>query len=269
MNKYTFILSTGRTGTLFFTRLFGTDPTRTLSLHEPPPSYHLRILSNAHSCGVISERWMLPAFMHARGKILASLGDRDYLEANNFIYGFINAIKTLTPSTIILHIVRDPRDYIRSYLNHGAWSGKKWLAAQLIPYWQPDVNYLFRDFTGATTPIVRFAAVWRHINEFIITNGQGNQNFHEFRFEDIFEKPNSGLERVIQVVGLPANRNLKSATEEKVNQSRNRRIGGWQAWSTAECRAVHQICGRLMERYGYGHETAWLKKLDGDARELE
>ena len=89
MSKYTFILSTGRTGTLFFARLFDTQQANVCAVHEPKPSYHLRIMSNAYSCGLLSERSLLSVFLSARSGIFKALGDKNYIEANNFIYGFI------------------------------------------------------------------------------------------------------------------------------------------------------------------------------------
>jgi hypothetical protein len=261
MNKFTFILSTGRTGTLFFIRLFDTKKAHVLSLHEPKPSYYLRVMSNAHSCNRISESWLLPAFLRARRTIFTKLGDRSYIEANNFIYGFMGVLKNLNPPPTFIHIIRDPRDYIRSYLNHGAWRGRKWLAANIIPYWQPDVRYLLEEINSPITPVTRFAAVWRHINDFLIKHGEGYSNYHAIRFEDIFGSAHIGLEQVIQAIDLPVSLDLNSTAKEKVNPSKNDFVSAWHTWSGEECRAIQRICSPLMERYGYGSDPTWQKKL--------
>ena len=47
MNRMIFVLSTGRTGTKFLAEYFNNNYPDITALHEPKPSYLLRLMSNA------------------------------------------------------------------------------------------------------------------------------------------------------------------------------------------------------------------------------
>lgn len=258
-----FVLSTGRTGTMFFTMLFNSFGEGAVSLHEPKPSYHLRIISTAYSHGKFPERVMLPIYLFSRRSVMQNLKpDQRYFESNNFLYGFMDVLTKLKPVPIFLHIIRDPREYIRSYLNHGAWHGIKWLAAKLIPYWQPDVHNILRRHDCKPTPINRFAAIWVHINTFLRDHGKGISTYHLIRFEDVFEPPHTGMEQLTKLVQLPASKTSNLHFDEKVNPGRLKLMSKWPKWSKEECLGVQKICGELMSQYGYGDEPDWQKKLN-------
>lgn len=71
-----------------------------------------------HLIGVISSR---------RRQLLASVSTPIYLESNPYLFGAADCLHEIFENPVIINIVRDPRDYVKSSLNHGNARGLKHL----------------------------------------------------------------------------------------------------------------------------------------------
>src|SRR5688572_22563783 len=140
MTRMIFVLSTGRTGTKFLAEYFNKNYPSITALHEPKPSYLLRLFSNAYVDGRVSADQMVSIYHRQRRHILPAIATDQYMEATGYLYGFVDVLDHITPDPIILHILRDPREFVRSAHNHGSHSGRKLLATKLVPYWYPAVQ---------------------------------------------------------------------------------------------------------------------------------
>lgn len=268
MPRVAVILSSGRTGTQFLARYFDANYTEVVARHEPPPSRWIRVLSNAAVSGALAPSRLLPLLSRFRAGRVAALGPETtlYLESNGFLYGFTEVIGELWPDASLVHVVRDPRDWIRSALAHGNDRGVKRLAGALIPYWLPDP----RRVPGAVVPerstglIGRYAATWAIVNQTIENARSSCPNYLRLRFEDLVDAQASGLRALCNHLGLPFREGGSIAPDERFNASRRKSVGSWQEWSAAECRCVEEICGPLMREYGYADQPEWLARLEAD-----
>lgn len=254
MTRMAFILSSGRTGTRFLAEFFTANFPGVLARHEPPPSYHLRVLSNASLAGIAPRSLLASALRLSRTSLLRRPPDL-YIESNPFLFGFVDVLNALSEQPIVFHIVRDPRQYVRSAINSGSSGGMKRLASTLIPFWFPDVRRLLK-LQREITPVGIFAGQWALVNRFLTEHGSRQPNYHLLKFEDIFDAENSGLRRMCLLLGLdyPGAAAAMSGSE-KVNVGRFNQIGQWQEWTPEQRQELLDVCGAMRREYGYGGES--------------
>ena len=262
MERLAFILSSGRTGTQFLAHYFDANFPGVRALHEPQPSYNLRIYSNLYTAGKVSTGRMLAVMRRSRRDIWASAPGL-YVESNPFAYGFAEPLTQLNVQPSIIHIVRDPRTYVRSAINHGSASGFKRLVSVVTPYWIPDLSAYRRQY-GPLTRVGRFASQWVHVNGAVSAVEPHYPHYHRFHFEDVFGEDYSGLKGICAALGLayPSD-DVRLSPDRKMNRSAPKHIGGWREWPAEQCRELHRICEPLMAQYGYGGEPEWEACLAG------
>jgi hypothetical protein len=263
MPKFAFILSSGRTGTKFLAEFFNANYTNVLARHEPRPSYPLRMLSNAYAAGKVSRPALIAALRISRPILQRSRGDL-YLESNPYLYGFVDALDEAinrqwrsTGKVIVIHIVRDPRTYVASAINHGGSVGIKAAATRLIPHWFPPVRRA-QGVSARPTPVEMFAGEWALVNQFVGERGRPQPGYHLLRYEDIFDEANSGLRRMCEIFGLGyPGETAPISAQEKINPARMNVIGPWDTWTEPDRAALMRICGRLMATFGYEEAPGW------------
>lgn len=257
MNERMYILSTGRTGTNFLAHYFNTHRDA-VAVHEPSASRLLRLVSNLRLAGRISKSVAQAIF-----RVLDSLNrahDVKYIESNPFIVGFADIVHITHPGSKVLHIVRDPRTYIPSIMNHSNTSGFKSLGNKYLPFW------LWRNSRAVDKPyrnqlFTRYAEYWTVANRFISEHAD-QQDYHLFRFEDVFEPPHRDLEKLEEFAGLDMSTASGEITIERpLNQSQDDALPAWAEWTDGQVMLVDDLCGELMEQYGYGEEQAWLDRV--------
>lgn len=245
--KLFFILSTGRTGTHFFENYINSTCPEHVCLHEPHPSRRFKIFSNMYLQGRISEKFVYNRYIKARRKYFKKYKNISYVESNNFMFGCLPAFSRYLPELHVLHIVRNPLDYIMSHLNHGFWTGKKKFVAKYVPYWLEDIE-------SGRDPVRLLANRWLYVNECISSYA----SFAEYmcvRFEDLFmggeEKTSDTINKVRFFLGCS---NLSTSENFKyIKKPSNISSPGKQANAlNSECVAyVNARLGVTMKNYGY------------------
>lgn len=257
-----FILSTGRTGTKFLAEYLN-NYTNVFAVHEPRPSRLLRMWSMAYLQGDVAQQKLSRILPRLRNHSFKKLGDNTiYIESNPFITGFANAFKQDFANPIIIHLVRDPREYIRSSLNYGTTAGFKGWINRNLPYFYLDSQKVY-DSKRKLSDIERVAVFWWKLNDFLNKSGEGYSYYYRIKFEDLFDEEHSGLNKILQLLDINENSASQSIDKNKqINKSglvvlKNK----WQEWDTEQCRQIDSICHELMELYGYGNEPEWIEKL--------
>lgn len=249
-------LSTGRTGTMALAEYFNASYPNVCARHEPKPSRSLRILGNRRLCGRLSREAAVEALRRARRPLERMTGGDVYLEANPYLCGFVDVLPDAFGPTRVIHLVRDPRTYIRSAINFSFARGVRGLATALVPDWslKPDrceakPPRRWREMD----PIERLAWFWNRING--VLDGAERRygaDYLRVRFEDLFDRDGTGLRGIAAWLGLPPEPALVNSMREKaVNASRRRECPGWDEWSPEARRLVVQHCGERAARYGY------------------
>ena len=263
MPRTALILSSGRTGTRFLAEYFDANFEGVVARHEPRPARSMRLASNAHLSGVLPRRAMVWMLRRKRRHHIDPIRAELYIEANPFLSGFIRVLGDVFEEPTVIHVVRDPREQVRSSLNHGTGSGLKALANRFAPYWYPDAAGILQ-LRAASGWFGRAACFWTLINRELEQGGAGCAGYHRFKFEDVFDATSSGLRAMCGALGLDyrdSTRRLDPST--RINPGRLDRLPPWREWSPEQCAELHRICSPLMCEYGYGSEPEWLERVAG------
>lgn len=269
-----FVLSTGRTGTVFVANLLeqveGID-----ARHEPKPSRVLNAWTTAYLEGKVSDKFMAAALASKRRK-LADVNKDIYVEMNNFVAGFAGAANDVFENAHIIHIVRDPREFITSLTNRGDDDGIRRLFNKYVPYWA----YLPKGVKKHDlTALNRAAYRWVAINQYLSDWGKTHpKQYHFFKFEDLFSRSDAHkIDPLLKAIGLTKSRlaglnyspqshykkprfSLLDRPIDSTNSSSRQEMAKWPDWSRSDKQKVEQICGPLMKKYGYGGEPNWPTK---------
>ncbi len=261
------ILSTGRTGTKFLAKTLQILLPQAAVFHEGGEKSRLvNILSHAQLVGIIPEKlpfyaWkmaILPGLRQAQEK------KSIYIDANNHLYVFAIMNKDLYPSLKIIHIVRDPRDYIRSHINWSRSRLKSFIANYLTPFWQPS-GFLMGDMSLSNwrdlSRLEKYAWIWVFKNRYIQQLETVNTPYLRVRFEDLFHSndPGSVLNTMLSFIDVKIEGDLNLYFNKTINASKVN-IQSWPTWNAEICKKINIICGELMELYGYGSEPDWIQK---------
>jgi hypothetical protein len=181
-----------------------------------------------------------------RTGFFAELTESVYVESNNFLAGFAESLIEEFDEPTLIHVVRDPRSYVRSAINKGAASGLKGFANRFVPFAHLDLE---RD---SDAPIIqRSARYWTLVNEHLRSVGEGYSSYHLFKYEDLFDGRSGEFQRLVGVVGAGEGVLDPRRDVEKVNQSPLDLIPPWDEWSTTQQRVLADECGEVMTRFGY------------------
>lgn len=260
------LLSTGRTGTQFFARLINKFFPEIYAVHASPYSTVINVLCNAYSaklCPRVLIKWVWKLF---KEKEISNCGSHTYIDSNNHLYQFPQLYGQLYPNLRILHIVRDPRDYIKSHLNWAKGRKKSYVANFIIPFWQPN-GFLMGEYTLIRwlrlSQLQRFAWIWCYKNNEIEKIESIGVPYCRIRFEDVFNKfDKCSFIRAIEFMGLDFNNQLVDEIKVRKNESTYTWVKKWEDWSDKDCAQVDNICGSMMKKYSYGNEALWIEKVE-------
>jgi hypothetical protein len=251
------IVSSGRTGTQFLAHYFDANHPSVVARHEPPPRTLLRIASNAHAAGALPGAALAP-LLAAKRRRVARLDADLYVESNPFLWGAVDVFREIFEDATIVHVVRDPREQVRSSLNHGTGRGRKRLAGSLVPFWYPRLP----RGPARGDWFARAAGFWCVVNEGLREQGAACTDYRLVRYEALFDSTHSGLRELCEWLGLPF-RGSGSPVDpaRRINRSQGSALGGWRSWSDEQCATLHRIAGPLMAEYGYGDESEWKQRV--------
>lgn len=240
-----FILSTGRTGTKYLAHHFNRDPD-ICALHEPPPSRGLRLWTTAYLEGAVDHSMMTDTLRRYRTGFFEKISESLYVESNNFLAGFAESLIEEFDKPKLIHVVRDPRTYVRSAINNGAASGLKGLANRFVPF-----AHLGLEPNSVHPTIQRSARYWTLLNEHLKRVGEDYAAYHLFKYEDLFHTEFDEFYRLAKVVGAGTRTLDEPGENVRMNRSTRELVPRWEDWSPDRQRVVIDTCGDLMTRLGY------------------
>jgi hypothetical protein len=257
-----FIVSTGRTGTHFFSHFFSRFLNKVVSLHEPKPD--LFYVSTNFLRGKISRelaKWMI---INSRKRYLSKVEkDGVYIESNNNLAYLLNLLEELFDSIKIVHVERNGIDVVRSYYSwevRGKWVGKTCFLShndprdRISPNWFPE-----NEFYNKYQDMTRFERVcwyWSTKNRLIKYLIDKSENGTTFKFESLFvDKDEEEWKRLFTFIkNSPVSSYKEILDYVKIassNKSRNKKIAGWEDWSVSQKKSFQLIAGDHMIECGY------------------
>ena len=231
-----FVLSTGRCGTKLLTNLFETSVDWPVH-HEPNPRmiYASRYVYENMDNGIEIRK---SSFLGGRYELLkdAYLKGKRYIETNNQITFFADAILELIPMARFIHLIRHPGDFVRSGIRRNYY----------ICHDYDDGRIRLRDneLWDSYTQIQKVGWLWNETNAIIEKwkeNNIGN-NVITVKSEHLFTDPSVFLS-ICDFVGipLPADNKINQVIERPVNVQTKGKFLKYEKWSDEDKDALQKI----------------------------
>ncbi|MCA9255761.1 MAG: sulfotransferase, partial [Phycisphaerales bacterium] len=214
------------------------------------------VWSNRYLSGRASRETLIRKYVAARKRAFADITAPIYIESNPFLHGFLDVLPDLFSPLKIVHVVRDPRTYVRSCMNFGDFRGLKKLASNYTS-WMLKPEMLSprpaRRWREMIEP-ERMAWRWNTLNREI---GRGAQllgdHYKRVRFEDVLSSDGEGLAELTRWIGLePSDHHIDHARTRRMNASRDHGFPKWDALDDDTRSAILLQTQELMSDYGYG-----------------
>jgi len=259
------IVSTGRTGTRFLAEHLQVNYPQAEAHHITERSTLLNVLSNVQLSGLMSENQLLGLWKLLKGSRFARTQKSVFVDSNNHLFAFARLASRIYPNVRIVHVVRDPRSYVRSHLNWATQRFKSRIANTFVPFWQPN-GWLIGEVSAidwiAMSKFEKFCWVWHYKNRLLAGMQVSATPYLQVRFED-FTSANDHqhhLNRILEFIGLEPT-GLNTATTKPINETKSGGFPQWPLWTAAQCQHLERWCGEQMREYGYGAEPEWLERL--------
>ncbi len=257
--KHFYILSTGRCGTTFLSKLIRINDPNMVDVHQLPDSKWLNVRANVALSNI-----------GARGRFAASLS-RKYDHAlppssadplRSVAYTFylkklLEKHQELKDEVTIIHLVRDPRDFVSSFMN---WKNRKLsgkIAHHITPFWMPEPGIIKK---WSMTKFEHFCWIWERKNRMFYEEFAWFPGYYLFMMEDL--RP--GSDQLKQLLSLVLDKSEEEIIMEikEYNSPIRKDFPYWNKWTPKQATKLHGICSDMMAEFGYGGEVAWNKLLE-------
>lgn len=295
------IASGGRTGTQFFGEVLAEIIEGSFSVHEPDllggqlrqtwerikvfGLYHMvfgriagrtgiRNLSQQYLAGRLS-RAQLCEKVHAHRAGYYGAQSADYIiESYYHWFGILEAVPEVIEHYKVIGIVRDPRTWVRSWLNFGGhFDSRDWVTRlgfeRLNPAMIGDHRYIGK--WANMSPFGRNCWHWNLIYLTIQKFVSQDENAKMYRFEDLFNdsRRTDTIRELLDFMTRFPNHTYRyrldeAALAKKRNVSDKTGFPHWSEWDPTLARQLDEICGSLMRKFGYGMEPEWRDLVQHD-----
>lgn len=239
--KVAFFVSTGRTGTDFFTKLFNKAVHNSWSRHEPKPAFRRRGYQLYSRAPTLWDKWyfMMPRKWHHQKR-----SEDWYVETNYHLFAAIPLIRSTFPDALVFHIVRDGRDVVTSWLNRWRYITN----THLTPFHVP--NDPAQAHWAKWNPLQKLAWYWKTVNRHAISQ----QPDRIIPFEELFySNPALIFEILSHFKGIQFHEDeVRQIIGEKINHSKIKFFPKYPQWPELWKRQFWEIAGDEMQRLGYG-----------------
>lgn len=238
--KTAFIASTGRTGTTFFTTLFNECVENAWSLHEPKPAFRRRgrqMISRKHK---IFEKYYFTIPRLKRHRIRQ---EEWYVEPNHHLATCYPFLRTVFPGTLIIHIVRDGRQVVTSWLNRYRYFHRQHLTPHQTGDREAEKKW------NEWNPLQKLSWYWKTINNIAYENNPDLL----IRFEDIFGEDNKAAYRILDQfdnIRYDSGK-ISELLHTKINKTKTFFFPEYDDWPSIWKQQFWEIAGEAMREYGY------------------
>lgn len=236
-----FILSMGRSGSLFLADLLNKSNTTTVR-HEPNRIDFLANFNAFHkkrSTYYYVNRFR-KQFIYFQG-INKDIGH--YGEVNSILRRHAHALKKHIPDVNLIHLVRDGRDVVRSLMPRRAFTFRDPVTKLIFPK-------KGEQYSQQWPKMSRFEKLCWY---WMVENQSLMDEIESFvRFEDVLHDYDYFYDHVLDPLDLHVPQDV---WQRKVNKPKNvtkqHIIPHWENWSKDKLDTFNNICGGLMKDFGY------------------
>lgn len=240
-----YIISAGRTGTVFLESFLNTHCPGVTAIHEPEPSRQHLMLANLRNEWGIGGGLLAWHFQKSRlGRLAAQPGD--YVEINPHLCPFTDLLPDPLRPLRVVHMVRDPASWTASMLGFKASTSFR-SVIDYIPFATP---YPVPRPTGwHSLPFAeKVLWRWRWCNSQILKLKDLTPHYCLIRYEDLFAdaaRREQALRSILSTLGLDFEVNASNAAfSERQNPAAS-------TVKPPDLAVVRRICGDLAQKLGY------------------
>lgn len=247
-----FVLSTGRAGTKTLSALLGLAH-NVLAYHEPTPKlYNLSRLSYEKLPAQPLEEVFQEAFLLARnGNLRHSLCRRKgYVETSPQVTFLGPVIARAIPRVSFIHLVRDPRDVVRSGMRRGWYRGHPYDATRIRPREGSGAHRDWRSYDAFRKNLW----LWTETNRWIIRfRRETDSAVYPLRAEDVFDSNRDVINSLFSFIGssVPPQRHITRILGRKLNAQRTGSFPEYSDWSDQMCQTLVKVAGEVAAQVGY------------------
>lgn len=253
IDRPVFFLSTGRTGTLWLSKLFS-HTQGIKSYHAPAPdlsaqncfAYELQKEESTDQQEIMDTLGHI--FLAGREQVLrySYKCQRRYLETNNHITFFAPVIAALLPQALFVHLYRHPGDFVSSGLKRGWYENDASRFRQIQPR-----DATTRELWSSYTSIQKIAWLWKETNEYIETFKQSMPGDRTFSL-DFSNMDAASIREMAQFADIPLSEaRISKRLHHRLNDQRFSQDEKYLQWSDQDREALSSICQSLADHYGY------------------
>lgn len=294
--QLTFIASGGRTGTQFFGDMLGKVIDNCHSEHEPDMfvgasrltinrirqfgfwnmvpgrllgQTGIRVIGQRFLEGDITPEATMARLSALRHAYHTRIPETLVIESYYAWWMVADRVEAIWPGARVAGILRDPRDWIASWLRHES-RRRNGALTELLPPGPLEPRRIGDDGAARLWPALdqvgRLAWEWGLIASRLDCAAAASGNVAVFRFEDIFGGDHDALASFVSFVSTHPHGprhsvgNLSTITRDIRNASSGLRYS-WQEWTDAQIAAVAHFCGPGMAAHGYGLEREWQERV--------
>lgn len=247
-----FVLSSGRTGTVFLTRTLPTHFPRLHAVHEPLGSRSTLMMANARNVIGVGRRAVRAKFRRELTARLDALPDgKQYVEVNPMLCSLTPCLAELPGPLNLIHLTREPGSWVRSMRAFRA-SGIRRHLIDWVPFANPYPAPRPEGWLSLSR-VDRALWRWRYSNEQILALQPGAARYTRLRYEDLFTpgpEREPALRTLLAALDLPADADL----EPLISAPRANPAPAAEPVHVPQ-ESIDRICGPLLETLGYTGQT--------------
>lgn len=227
----------------------------------------VRNLAQQYLSGAYDQRMdvLVKKIHQHRDRYFAHIEQSLIVESNYQWFGLLPGLRRAYPKAKVVGVIRDPREWVRSAINFGGRrddrdmverTGQQRITPAMIG------DHEWEEHWGALSTFEKLCWDWKTIYGLIDDFAQCDDACRLYRYEDVFDLDDADtLKDLLRFIATHPDRtydcNLSAPT---LSQRRNASVGDadpWARWTPKDATFLQTMCGPLMNKYGYGAESAW------------
>lgn len=242
-----FMLGNGRSGTQLISTLLNSIPNCKV-FHEPDFREDVGTMESLRKnpeeaieywkkfrCRRIHKRWK------------SKPGYKYYGEVNGTIRYQARAIQHLFPRSVIFHLVRDGRDYVRSVMGMPEFYNDGSKGAFALEPLPGDPYY---DAWNGMSRFEKVCWSWREANQNLSEIVPPHRVIKLERIAKDYEYTKNIFNRELGIL-IPLQTWQETTNRKSSNSSRKYDFQSWRDWPRSQLDTFNEICGDMMEKLGY------------------
>lgn len=241
-----YVMSAGRTGTVFLEQFLNHNILDITAAHEPHPSrYHMMLGNMRNDWGIGGG--VLKTFFNVSRQKRQREASGIYVELNPFLCAIADLVPFPGRTLRVIHMVRDPVTWASSILSFKASASFR-SAIDYIPFAKPYPSPR-PDGWRHLPEYQRALWRWRWCNERIAGIRDACEAYAIVRYEDLFGEDSTAAKAAIDTICSTLD--LPMPVRVDLEMKRKRLNPGPDSSINVDLKATARICGSLAAAYGY------------------